>query len=80
MAKVYVRNLPLTTSKAQLSELVGKWGPYSVIRFPTNHLTGGCRGYGVVDLKNGGASEAVNFLDGLEFEGQTLMATSLDGC
>ncbi|MBI4765774.1 MAG: RNA-binding protein [Deltaproteobacteria bacterium] len=80
MAKIYVSNLPLTTSKAQLSELFEKWGPYSVIRFPTDRLTGRCRGYGVVDLKNDKASEAVNFLGGLEFEGQTLMVAPLDGC
>ncbi len=79
MAKIYVSNLPLTTSKAQLSALFGKWEPYSVIRFPIDRLRARCRGYAVVEL-NGKALEAVNFLDGLEFEGQTLMASSLDGC
>ena len=70
----------MTTSEAQLSALFGKWGPCSVIRFPTDRLTGRCRGYGVVELNNGKASEAVNTLDGQEFEGQTLMVSSLDGC
>ena len=79
MAKIYVGNLPSATSKAQLDALIGRWRPYSVIRFPTNHLTGGCRGYGVIEM-NGKALDAVNFLDGLEFEGQTLRAASLDGC
>ncbi len=80
MAKIYVGNLPITTSQAQLNALIGKWGPYSVIRFPFDNLTGRCRGYGVVEFKNGHALDAVNFLDGLEFEGQTLRAASLDGC
>lgn len=72
MKKIYVGNLPFTTTDAELSELFERFGNVGSATVITDRDTGRSRGFGFVELEAGAADKAIKELDGRDFGGRTL--------
>lgn len=73
MSKLYVGNLPFTTTDAQLEEVFGQYGAIASVNVITDRETGRSRGFGFVEFENqDDAQSAQAALDGQDFEGRPL--------
>jgi cold-inducible RNA-binding protein len=71
--KLYVGNLPFSTSEADLREMFGKHGALTSVKVITDRETGRSRGFGFVEYEDGGsAEEAQKALNGLQIDGRDL--------
>jgi RNA recognition motif-containing protein len=80
LAKIYVGNLPSSTSEADIRKLFAEHGTVHSCRLKTNGRTGECRGFGFVEMEYYEAKAAVDALDGSVFEDRNLRVASLVGC
>ncbi len=71
MAKIYVGNLPLTTTENQICELFSEFGVVDRVRLVTAVDTGRSRGSGFVAMSSG-ASRAIEALDRFAMAGRKL--------
>ena len=69
--RIYVGNLPYTCTDDELRELFGSYGAVDSVDLITDRETGRPRGFGFVDMGNGG-QEAVEALHNSAFGGRTL--------
>ena len=69
--RIYVGNLPYTCTDDELRELFGSHGAVDSVDLITDRETGRPRGFGFVDMGNGG-QEAVEALHNSAFGGRTL--------
>ena len=72
MAKIYVGNLPFTTSEADLTALFGQHGTVEKVSLPTDRETGRPRGFGFVEMNQADASRAIQNLNGHDLGGRPL--------
>lgn len=73
---VYVANLPWRTTEDQLEQLFENFGPVIDVRVIQDPATGRSRGYGFVELSApASAQNAVNCLNGCEFNGRKLLVS-----
>lgn len=72
MKSIYLGNLPLSTSEAEVKELFGRHGEVSGVTLMMDRETGQSRGFGFVEMDLEGAVKAIEALDGTEFGGHTL--------
>lgn len=71
--KLYVGNLPFRTTDADLSQMFASYGEVVSARVITDRETGRSRGFGFVEMSDGGAAdEAIRALDGQDYGGRTL--------
>jgi cold-inducible RNA-binding protein len=71
--KLYVGNLPFSTSEADLREMFGKHGALTSVKVITDRETGRSRGFGFVEYEDGAsAEEALKALNGLQIDGRDL--------
>jgi len=70
--KLYVGNLPFSTTDEDLRELFAAHGSVESARVITDRETGRSRGFGFVELDDGGAENAIRALDGKDVGGRTL--------
>ncbi|HEV8659029.1 MAG TPA: RNA-binding protein [Thermoanaerobaculia bacterium] len=71
--KLYVGNLSMDTTDAQLSGLFAKFGTPASAQVARDRQTGAARGFGFVEFTNDDeARAAIAGLDGKEFGGRTL--------
>ena len=71
MKKLYVGNLPWSTTDTDLEEIFARYGEVQSARVITDRETGRSRGFGFVELENG-ADEAISALDGSDLGGRPL--------
>lgn len=78
MAKrLFVGNLPFTTTDDQLRELFARFGPCDSASVVTDRVSGRSRGFGFVEMSSDDdATRAVAELDGGEFEGRKLTVSA----
>jgi len=62
---LYVGNLPFTTSEQELRDLFAQWGPTDIRLI-------GDKGFGFVDVPEESADEAIEQINGKDFNGRTL--------
>ena len=62
--KLYVGNLPWSTTDAELEELFAAIGPVDSARVITDRETGRSRGFGFVEMEPADADRAIAALDG----------------
>lgn len=62
--KLYVGNLPWSTTNEELEELFETIGPVSSARVITDRETGRSRGFGFVEMENADATRAMAELNG----------------
>ena len=72
MKKIYVGNLPWTTTDADLKELFASYGEVSSASVITDRETGRSRGFGFVEIDEDGADKAIGELDGRDYGGRPL--------
>ncbi|HVP27803.1 MAG TPA: RNA-binding protein [Myxococcota bacterium] len=71
--KLYVGNLPFTTSEAELRRLFEPHGGVDSVSVVMDRETGRPRGFAFVEMSDAsGASEAISRLDGHSLEGRAL--------
>jgi RNA recognition motif-containing protein len=72
MKKIYVGNLPWSTTDAELQDLFSQYGSVQSARVITDRETGRSRGFGFVEMDDGDAPKAISELDGRDFSGRNL--------
>jgi len=70
--RIYVGNLPYTSSEEEIEQLFGQHGEVVSCALPTDRETGRPRGFGFVEMADGDADKAISALDGLDFGGRNL--------
>ena len=70
--KLYVGNLPYTTTEEELAELFGDYDPVHAAKIVRDHETGRSRGFGFVLLDREHAMVALEKMNGVDFGGRTL--------
>ena len=71
--KIYVGNIPFSTSEDSLRTLFENYGEVASVTIVMDRYTGRSRGFGFVEMPNDDqAREAISSLDGKEFEGRAL--------
>ncbi|OWK47446.1 RNA recognition motif domain-containing protein [Fimbriiglobus ruber] len=68
---LYVGNLPFSITNADLEQLFGQYGTVTKAQIITDRETGRSRGFGFVEMSSG-AEQAVEAMNGAEFEGRQL--------
>ena len=72
-SKLYVGNLPFTTTEADLRALFEEHGSVDSANVITDRETGRSRGFGFVEFQNeSDAQEAQRALDGFDLDGRNL--------
>jgi len=69
--KLYVGNLPFTTTADDLREVFGQHGTVTSSQIVSDRDTGRSRGFAFVEMAEG-AEAAIGALDGAQFQGRTL--------
>lgn len=69
--KLYVGNLPFTTTADELREVFGQHGTVTSAQIVEDRETGRSRGFAFVEMSDG-ADEAINNLNGAQMQGRTL--------
>ena len=72
MKKLYVGNLPWSTTDNELQALFADVGQVLSARVITDRETGRSRGFGFVEMDDAGASRAIAELNGKEMGGRPL--------
>ncbi len=72
MKKLYVGNLPYTATDEELRELFAQHGSVESAVVITDRETGRSRGFGFVEMDDGGADAALSALDGKDMGGRPL--------
>ncbi len=71
MTNLYVGNLSWNTTETQLRNSFAEFGEVSSAKIIEDRETGRSRGFGFVEMENG-ADEAVERLNGKDFDGRTI--------
>ncbi len=69
--KIYVGNLPFSSTEDQLRDLFSQHGTVTSVNLITDRETGRPRGFGFIEMESG-ADQAIERLDNHELEGRNL--------
>lgn len=72
MKKLYVGNLPFTSTEDSVRELFQQHGQVDSVNLISDRDTGRPRGFGFVEISDEGAEAAIKALDGTNFEGRDI--------
>ena len=72
MAKLYVGNLPWRCTEQDLEEVFATAGTVQSVAIITDRETGRSRGFGFVEMDDNGARQAIEKLNGRDFQGRPL--------
>jgi RNA recognition motif-containing protein len=70
--KIYVGNLPWSTTESELNELFSPYGAVHSAAVITDRETGRSRGFGFVEMDEADADKAIAELDGRDIGGRAL--------
>jgi len=71
--QIYVGNMSYGTTEESLKELFGNYGEVEAVKIITDRETGRAKGFGFITMNDDNAAKnAMEELDGKEFEGRTL--------
>ncbi len=70
--KLYVGNLPWSTSEEELRQMFTEMGTVESVALITDRETGRSRGFGFVELDEEGAQKAISELNGKDMGGRAL--------
>ena len=77
MKKLFVGNLPTSTSEKDLRDLFSKYGTVRSSRIVADIFSGQCKGFGFIEMEGHEARAAITGLNGKEFTGNPIKV-SLD--
>ena len=72
MTRIYVGNLPFTSTEDDIRGLFEEYGTVEEASLVSDRETGKSRGFGFVDMDDQGAVAAIQALDGLQYGGRNL--------
>jgi len=72
MKKMYVGNLPFSSTEEEVRELFSQFGEVQSVKLIEDRQTGRPRGFGFVEMGTEEADRAMSELDGTDFGGRTL--------
>lgn len=72
MARIYVGNLPFSTTDEELRALFSQHGTVESVSLPTDRETGRPRGFAFVDMNQADAARAIQNLNGKDVGGRAL--------
>ena len=73
MAKrIYVGNLPYRTNEQEVRDLFAAYGSVTAVSLISDRETGQPRGFGFVEMEDGGADAAIEALNNAQMGGRTL--------
>lgn len=78
MKKLYVGNIPFTTSEEEIKALFEPFGPIESLNLIHDRDTGRFRGFGFVELEDDKAEKARAELDGKDIGGRMLRVNEAD--
>jgi len=70
--KLFVGNLPPTTSEKSLEALFSEYGKVRALKLASDLFTGKCKGFGLIEMEGHEARAAIAALDGKSFEGNII--------
>jgi RNA recognition motif-containing protein len=70
--KLYVGNLPWSTTEEELRQMFTEMGAVESVALITDRETGRSRGFGFVELDDEGAQKAISELNGKDMGGRAL--------
>jgi len=71
---IYVGNLSFNAQEQEINELFAAFGSVNSAKIVTHRDSGRSRGFGFVEMEsNDAANQAINELNGKEFQGRTLV-------
>lgn len=71
--KLYVGNMSFSTTQDSLESLFSNYGEVQEVALITDRETGRPRGFAFITMEDNGAKEAIEALNGSEFEGRSLV-------
>ena len=72
MKKLYVGNLPWSTTEDELRQMFGSLGEVESVALITDRETGRSRGFAFVEMDSDGAEKAINEYNGKDMDGRAL--------
>lgn len=72
MKKLFIGNLPASTSEKDLENLFSAFGTVRSSKLVTDVFSGQCKGFGFVEMEGHEARAAIAGLDGKDFNGQAM--------
>lgn len=78
MKNIYVGNISYQTTESGLSKLFGSYGTVGVVKIVKDNRSGKSKGFAFVEMESG-ADEAVQALNGQEYDGRTLRVAEAHG-
>lgn len=72
MITIYIGNLPFETTEEEVTQIFTRYGEVGKVMLIKDKETGQSRGFGFVDMDPAKSREAIDALDGSDYEGQTL--------
>ena len=72
MKKIFVGNLPSSTTENELSELFAQFGKVRSIKLATDVFSSQCKGFGFIEMEGHEARAAIAGLNGKDFSGRPL--------
>lgn len=72
MKKLFVGNLPISTSEKELEDLFSEFGTVRSFKLVTDVFSGKCKGFGFIEMEGHEARAAITGLNGKDFNGKTL--------
>ncbi|MBT8061392.1 MAG: RNA-binding protein [Gammaproteobacteria bacterium] len=72
MKKLFIGNLPPSTSEKDLQDLFAEFGTVRSTRLVTDVFSGQCKGFGFIEMEGHEARAAIAGLNGKDFNGNPL--------
>ena len=72
MKKLFVGNLPSSTTEKELEDLFSQFGTGRSLKLATDVFTSKCKGFGFIEMEGHEARAAISGLNGKDFSGKPL--------
>ena len=72
MKKLFIGNLPPTTTEESLEALFSEYGKVRAMKLTRDLFTGRCKGFAFIEMEGHEARAAIAALDGKSLEGNTI--------
>ena len=72
MKKLFIGNLPPSTTEKDLTALFSEFGTVRSLKLITDVFSGQCKGFGFIEMEGHEARAAIAALDGRDFNGKPI--------
>lgn len=72
MKKLFIGNLPASTTEKEIQMLFSKYGTVRSTRLMTDVFSGQCKGFGFIEMEGHEARAAIAGLNGRDFNGKPM--------